>query len=869
MECPKVVSESVTEGAVGVSKIQCGLPYSPLNLSGEEQPMDQFERELALESEMIGLGDSRMWANVLKTREQEQESRTGYARRIMTGDGKSPGALEAFTEAIRKFMEEARLRPGRKHGLVAVLDQFDDPAIVAFIGLQICLDSITTKKDLTRTGVRIGKALEDELRFAQFEKENKPFWKTLIEDLQKRESNLNRRRAILIHEMKKGAERQQALQWASWTEAEQVAIGLRVIELLAESTGLIQTYSNKEKNKTVGKIAATPATLAWINEFMSKGGLMAPAYLPMIMPPKQWEKPIGGGYYLKTMKPLKLVKVYGEEGKAYLRDLASRPAQLRSVYAALNAVQETPWKINQGILSVMQQAAQAGLQIGKAPMMLPAKDQAELDAKMPLPAKPVDIDTNITARKEWSRQAAKVYAARVKQISQSLQHTQLLWLANKYVNEEAIYFPMQLDFRGRMYAVPSTLTPQGADPAKGLLTFARSKPLGQSGWRWLHIQAANMWGEDKISLDAREEWAVKNYEMMANCVNAPFEHREWMNADKPWQFLAAAMEIVNAVQSGQFEAYHSSLPVTVDGTCNGLQHFSAMLLDEKGAEAVNLKPSEVPQDIYQRVADQVRTQLIEVVQSGAEGAAMAKAWLDWGFDRKATKRAVMIVPYSGTEFSAKEYAVDYIQERKDCPFDDPYQPAYFFTRYVWKAISHEIVSAKQAMDWLRKIGKAVASTETPLTWTTPVGFPVRQAYLNMEQYQVKTRLGGGITYKPALLRETDELDRRAMEQGISPNFVHSLDAACLMLTVNRSVDEGIQNFAMVHDSYGVLAADMDMLYVGLRQAFVDIYQTDVMEAFVQQATAGFTDEQKAELPTRPPKGSFQLEAVKESKYFFA
>ena len=48
--------------------------------------MDLFERELALESEMIGLGNSRMWASVLKARESEEESRTGYAHRIMAGD---------------------------------------------------------------------------------------------------------------------------------------------------------------------------------------------------------------------------------------------------------------------------------------------------------------------------------------------------------------------------------------------------------------------------------------------------------------------------------------------------------------------------------------------------------------------------------------------------------------------------------------------------------------------------------------------------------------------------------------------------------------------------------------------------------------
>lgn len=80
---------------------------------------------------------------------------------------------------------------------------------------------------------------------------------------------------------------------------------------------------------------------------------------------------------------------------------------------------------------------------------------------------------------------------------------------------------MQLDFRGRMYAMPSFLNPQGNDPAKALLTFVRGKRLGATGWRWLHIHIANVWGEDKVSLDARFQWTVANYHWIVDCVAQP------------------------------------------------------------------------------------------------------------------------------------------------------------------------------------------------------------------------------------------------------------------------------------------------------------------------------------------------------------
>jgi DNA-directed RNA polymerase len=439
-------------------------------------------------------------------------------------------------------------------------------------------------------------------------------------------------------------------------------------------------------------------------------------------------------------------------------------------------------------------------------------------------------------------------------------------MAEKFLEEPAIYFPTQLDFRGRMYPMPSFLNPQGTDCSKALLTFARGCKLGTSGWKWLHIHIANMYGEDKISFDDREAWTVNNYHWILDCTKQPFEHREWMEADKPWQFLAGAIELVAAVESGDYENYFSHLPVTVDGTCNGLQHFSAMLLDEEGARAVNLEPADMPNDIYQIVADKVKEKFATMVDE-----PMAAAWLAWGFDRKATKRAVMILPYSGTLHAAKDYVRDYVKDREDkAPWDDEFAATLFFSKHVWATIGETIVSAGTVMKWLKQIAKAVTKAGKPIRWVTPINFQVEQDNREMDGYQVDLMLGQSARYQPNMVAPSERLDMAAQRLGISPNFIHSLDANCLMLTVNRALDEGIEDFAMVHDSYGVLAGKMDTLYMGLRQAFVDTYQKDVMKDFLMDATKGLPAKVIAQLlKDMPKKGTFQLERVKESKYFFA
>lgn len=68
-----------------------------------------------------------------------------------------------------------------------------------------------------------------------------------------------------------------------------------------------------------------------------------------------------------------------------------------------------------------------------------------------------------------------------------------------------------------------------------------------------------------------------------------------MEADDPWQFLAACFEVADAWRSPDPAAYESRLPVQLDGSCNGLQHYAALGRDLDGGMAVNLRPADRPQ----------------------------------------------------------------------------------------------------------------------------------------------------------------------------------------------------------------------------------------------------------------------------------
>src|SRR5260221_495657 len=117
-----------------------------------------------------------------------------------------------------------------------------------------------------------------------------------------------------------------------------------------------------------------------------------------------------------------------------------------------------------------------------------------------------------------------------------------------------------------------------------------------------------------------------------------------MNSEQPWRFLTACFEWNRYLSSP--DGFLSDLPVTIDGTCNGLQHIAALRRDSRLAQMTNLERRRRPEDIYLIVAERLRTAVGTDHDSGNE---MATAWLtDAQIDRDLCKKAVMTTPYGVT-----------------------------------------------------------------------------------------------------------------------------------------------------------------------------------------------------------------------------
>jgi DNA-directed RNA polymerase, mitochondrial len=246
---------------------------------------------------------------------------------------------------------------------------------------------------------------------------------------------------------------------------------------------------------------------------------------------------------------------------------------------------------------------------------------------------------------------------------------------------DELYFPYNIDFRGRAYPCPPHLSNVGSDLCRGLLKFAKAKPLGPRGLYWLKVHLANFAGKDKMSFDERAAFVDENLERIKDSVRSPFDgERWWLSLEDPFQGLATCYEIIQAIDSGDPASYKCSLPVHMDGSCNGLQHYAALGRDLVGGKAVNLCSTDVPQDVYvgvmheviRRVADEAARTLdfdvsdpdaLSRLQKKALSSNRAAKLVNGLIDRGVVKRTVMTSVYGVTYIGAREQIQEKIESK--------------------------------------------------------------------------------------------------------------------------------------------------------------------------------------------------------------
>ena len=802
-----------------------------------------------LEDEMRGTTIERYRKQLAKAQENSKESNTLYGVTLMKH------SVEAVSKGIVEFLEEAYKGKVGKLNTVAPMLNAIDPDVAAYLTLKFVIDGVSKRLAMTNVCFAIAGALEDEFKFKSFDKQNKAWFQVIRNEVTKRTSNRRFRRYAIIHTMNKKA----LIDYEPWSKQEKLHLGTKLLDILIRTTGIVEVKTHvfgKRQRKTF--VVATDKTLEWIERVNKSGELLSPVYLPTVIPPKDWESPVGGGYHYQTLRPLTMIKTYNRK---YQEEMEGHDMPIE--YKAINALQKTKWAVNRKVLEVMQQCWEAGGQYNGIP---PRNNLPIPPSPFPNRDKKTFTEAELLEFKAFKAKASRIHQTNARQTSKRLQFIRTIQLAERFAKFDEFYFPYQSDFRGRKYVTVAFLSPQGTEYAKSLLRFADGKPLGSPvAVKWLAVHGANTFGYDKASLEDREIWAHVHTEQIIAVAKDPLENLFWQQADDPWMFLAWCYEWAGYHEEGL--DFVSHLPIGLDGSNNGLQHFSAQLRDRVAGQATNLVPSDKPQDIYQEVADKVNQHL---KVSAAKGDKMAQQWLEFGVNRKCTKRPVMVLPYGGQKYSCRAYIEEYVRDRMESgdvsPWGDDLFPATnYLTTLVWDAIGETVVSARAAMDWIQTVAADISALNLPIIWTSPSGFVVQQQYPSLVERRITTYIDNTLIKPTANEMDFENIDKRRSVQGSSPNFVHSMDAAAMSMTIIKCLEDGITDFAMIHDSYGVHAADTEKLASNIRLAFYEMYtKHDVLEEFREEALKVLD-----EVPPVPPKGDLDLEEVLMSDFFFA
>ena len=472
-----------------------------------------------------------------------------------------------------------------------------------------------------------------------------------------------------------------------------------------------------------------------------------------------------------------------------------------------------------------------------------------------------------------------------RQASKNREVKEVMAIADKWLDTEFSFY-LDADYRGRLYYSEPFFNFQGSDIARGQLLFAKGKVFDESASFWLGVHTACCFNQsygideipnwvttdyrsvleqeeldtisvDKMTLEDRAQWTQENIEEILQLGEMGIIAHD---AEKSISFLACCIEWYKYSKSeGTFLTH---LPIPIDGANNGWQHLGAMSKDALTGNLVGLVPTKVQNDFYVQVAKRLTQRMpdwfeerqmpMKHIRKGiAKRGAMTRAY---SCGQKKMSESMYSDCYQfgfTTEYNISTWDCDELSNQVIRAIQEVCPGPLETMRYLQRLADQEITNWYQ--DYGTDRGKGIE-------WITPSGFPVvyecyRTRPVKVDCYGFNTPKGE-IRFKHVIREKTDIPDRRGFMCGISPNFVHSMDASHMALVVA----DWKGDFGAVHDSYSTHATDVETLMINTRQEFVSMYDTNNFYDSIP-----FGKNYQGIVPTI---GTLAIKGVLESDYFF-
>ena len=815
--------------------------------------------------------------------------------------------LDVVADGLAKDIEEARKGKGRRPTWLDDLIHLD-PRQLALIGLQTCYNAVLKDSTLSSVTQEIGSLIDRECLALELlhsddveaNKNNKRIIKMVCET---HSSASVRMKALRNITLKNGAKSVyfgvvEKIGDRKMHMKRRTANAAPIISAIFQHCHVFQKDTQfTTPTNSITRLAFTDEAQREIENSKEFLQWSQPLLKPIPMDsPKPWAGYHSGAYHdWKLAECVKLVR--GASSKQIEAIEHSFKGEIPEHYRALNILQNTRLCINEDMLEVVEWCWETRQSFGK----FPKRDTPDFPR---LPDDHMTMDQDLKKaikedQREWRNTDRAVRGAEAV-MKQDLQ------IANELVIFDYFTIPWACDFRGRFNMIPS-FNYHRDDHIKSLFQFQRGRVVVGQNVRWLKIHIANCGGFEKIDkapLDERVAWFDHNEGwLMDMAKDFKSDHGLWKKADKPFQMLAALFEYSRYLDEG--DEFVGFVPYSLDGTNSGVQHYSMLTLGQDEGRLCNLVPQAEMADLYQTVADKVTSRLeVDLEDPSAFGknpitkAELARIWLDYGVDRRLTKRPSMVFAYSSVAAGMTGQFMEDVMKplQRDVSYGDiEFHPiartnkerkvaARYLAEHCYDSIVQTLPKAAEAMKWIQSCTNVLSKQNKLVNWTSPSGFRVFHNYLKRDRVETKiflfdTAVGERTRSKVSLSMDTGKVDVRKNTASVAANFIHSLDASGMAKTIVRLYDKfekgeegGCQDFFMIHDSFAI-SGDVDDLYYGVRDAHIEMYEAENLllkwQEELRQQLDHPNDFEKAGVEPIPEMGNLDLQLIRESEFCFS
>lgn len=635
----------------------------------------------------------------------------------------------------------------------------------------------------------------------------------------------------------------------TWTKKQTLYLGTCLLNV-AKAHGIVSVerkqYKESGKPRSFNEVSIDPNIMVELIRRHEYYQFLRLLYRPMLVPPIPHTLEIPGGcLMLDRRKP-----TVGGISKASQECLD-----------AINTLQQTEWSINTQVLDVMETIYKRN----STECNMPAYNFEEFTFLRPYPE-----DGTPQEKFSWKKEKEDQYSKWYKEVQKRAQMELRLNLAQRLAGTDFFYHAYTMDFRGRSYTTTEMLSPQSGDFDRGLIKFASACKVTKEGLYWLMVHVANCFdgvdfgsgpASDKVPFDDRVLWVKAHLDDIRYITEDPYKNSKWMDnktvkKNPSFQRLAASFDLIQAVDTG-----YSNIPVQLDGSCNGSQHWAAIMRDEELASKVNVAPNEKPGDLYQLVAN-VATDICKEARTKWH-EIFYEHW-DKKIPRKVVKRSTMCDAYGITDHGIRRYCreeghLSWIEDGTDKT-----QAVNELALIIRQSLDGALQSANAGKVFLQDLTEICVAYGKHASWVTPTGFRVVNRYTLQQIKVLDTHLYRNSRLQLSTVEDTKNPALKSAVQAIPPNYIHSLDAAHMVKTILEMKLKDVPCFSMIHDSYGCHCSFVPTMRKALIDTFYDIHK----EPLLQQFKENIEDVVGPIGRLCPEQGLFDIERVRESDYLF-